>query len=99
MSESITKQQVKAIAKLANIELSDVEAARYTKQLSEVIDYNVKLLNKVPTDSVEPLLNVSGLTNSFREDEAESGLTNQEAIKNAKETHNGFIKVKAILDQ
>ena len=99
MSEKITKDQVKNIAKLANLSLSEVEVEKYSKQLSEVIDFNIRQLQKVDTEDVEPLLNVSGLTNSFREDQAEPGLTTEEALKNVKDIHNGFIKVKAILDQ
>ena len=99
MSEGISQEKVKSIAKLANIELSDSEVAKYSRQLTEVIDYNVGQLNKIDTAEIEPLLNVSGLTNAFREDLAESGLTNEEALKNVKDKHNGFIKVKAVLDQ
>ena len=99
MSENITKDQVKNIAKLANLSLSEEEIEKYSRQLSEVIDYNVKLLQKVDTEGVEPLLNVSGLTNSFREDQAEPGLTSEQALRNVKDSHNGFVKVKAILDQ
>ncbi len=99
MSEGISQEKVKSIAKLANIDLSDNEVEKYSRQLTEVIDYNVEQLNKVDTEKIEPLLNVSGLTNAFREDLAESGLTNEEALKNVKSSHNGFIKVKAVLDQ
>ncbi len=99
MSEKISKKQVETIAKLANLGLSEAEIEKYAGQLSEVIDYNVKQLQKVDTDGVEPLLNVSGLTNSFREDQAETGLTSEEVLKNAKQSHNGFFKVKAVLDQ
>lgn len=99
MSEGISQEKVKSIAKLANIDLSDNEVEKYSQQLTEVIDYNVEQLNKVDTEKIEPLLNVSGLTNAFREDLAETGLTNEEALKNVKNSHNGFIKVKAVLDQ
>ena len=84
---------------MANLSLSEEEIEKYSRQLSEVIDYNVKLLQKVDTEGVEPLLNVSGLTNSFREDQAEPGLTSEQALRNVKDSHNGFVKVKAILDQ
>ncbi len=99
MAENITKDKVKSIAKLANLSLTENEIEKYSKQLSEVIDFNVSKLNKVDTDQVEPLLNASGLTNVYREDKVEPGLTSEDALKNVKEIHNGFIKVKAILDQ
>ncbi len=96
---SVKIEQVKKIAKLANLNLEEAEIEKFTKQLSEVIDYNVEQLNKVDTNSIEPLLNVSGLTNTSRADSPESGLSQDQALQNAKEKHNGFFKVKQILDQ
>lgn len=99
MKNNLTKEQVQKIAKLANLELSDAELTKFTFQLSEVIDYNMEKLNKVNTEKVEPLLNVSGLTNATRNDETEPSLSQEEALQNTKEKHNGFFKVKQILDQ
>lgn len=95
----IEKDKVEKIAKLAALELNQAEIDTFTKQLSEVIDFNVEKLNQVDTEKVEPLLNVSGLTNSTREDLPEPSLSNDSALSNAKETHSGFFKVKQILDQ
>ena len=92
-------EQVKKIAKLAALELSESELKLFTSQLSEVIDYNVDQLNKVDTEKVEPLLNVSGLSNSTRVDEVEPGLTQEQVLQNTAESHNGFFRVKQILDQ
>ncbi len=99
MKNNLTKEQVKKIAKLANLDLTDSELTKFTSQLSEVIDYNMEKLNKVNTENVEPLLNVSGLTNATRNDETEVSLSQNEALQNTKEKHNGFFKVKQILDQ
>jgi len=99
MSEKLSKDQVKKIAQLANLVLTEQEIEVFTKQLSEVIDYNVAQLAKVNTEKTEPLLNVSGLTNSFRDDETDPGLTNKEVLKNTQNSYNGFVKVKAILEQ
>ena len=62
-------EQVKKIAQLANLELAEAELEKFTKQLSEVIDYNVQQLDKVDTAKVDPLLSVADLTNSVREDQ------------------------------
>jgi aspartyl-tRNA(Asn)/glutamyl-tRNA(Gln) amidotransferase subunit C len=92
-------EEVKKIAKLASLDLDEAEINLFTKQLSEVIDYNVEKLSKVDTEKTEPLLNVSGLTNVYREDRPEPGLSQKEVLQNAKDKHNGFFKVKQILDQ
>ncbi len=95
---SITPEQVKNIAKLAKLNLTEAEVEKYRSQLEEVIDYNVSQLSKVDTEKVEPLLNVSGLTNSLRDDETEPSLTQEQVLQNTKSSHNGFFKVKAILE-
>lgn len=98
MSE-LNIEQVKKIAKLANLELEEAELEKFTRQLSEVIDYNVEQLSKVDTEKVEPLLNVSGLANSTRDDVPELGLSQEQVLQNTKDKHNGFFKVKQILEQ
>ena len=92
-------EQVKKIAQLANLELAEAELEKFTKQLSEVIDYNVQQLDKVDTAKVDPLLSVADLTNSVREDQPETGLSQKEVLQNSKNKHTGFFKVKQILDQ
>lgn len=99
MDNKLPMETVAKIATLANLNLSQEEIDKFSAELKEVIDYSVEQLNKVETASIEPLLNVSGLTNAFREDEAQSGLTQDEVLQNTKSQHNGFFKVKAVLDQ
>lgn len=87
------------MAKLANLELTDSEIEKFTKELSEVIDYNVALLKEVKTDGVEPLYQVNPETNREREDEPAPSLTADQALKNAASEHNQFFKVKAVIDE
>ncbi|HEY4694926.1 MAG TPA: Asp-tRNA(Asn)/Glu-tRNA(Gln) amidotransferase subunit GatC [Candidatus Nanoarchaeia archaeon] len=95
---ALTSEQVRMVAKLANLELTETEVEKFRSQLEEVIDYNAEKLSQVNTDKVEPLLNVSGLTNALRGDEPQPGLPQKSVLQNAKNKHNGFFKVKAILD-
>lgn len=99
MTNKLEKKEVEKIAKLSNLKLTESELDTFTKQLAEVIDYNVAQLSKVNTDKVEPLLNVSGLENALRDDITEVSLSEEEALKNAPKKHNGFFKVEQILDQ
>ena len=95
---ALTKEEVEKIAKLANLDLTEAEIEKFRSQLAEVIDYNVEKLSAVNTDKVEPLLNVSGLTNQLREDVPEPGLTQEQVLQNTKSKHNFFFKVKRILE-
>lgn len=99
MKNKISLDEVKHIAKLANLPLRDTELKKFTVQLDQLINYNISLLDKVQTDGVEPTAHVSGAENVLRDDEVEPGLAEPEALQNAKDTHNGFFKVKAILEK
>lgn len=90
------KIDVKHIAKLANLPLSKDEEEKFEKQLAETLEY-VSVLNEINTKNVEPTSQVTGLENVTREDETTPSLSQEDALKNAKSTHNGFFKVKAIL--
>lgn len=65
----LTKDQVKHVAKLARLGLSDAEVEKFQSQLSGILDY-VEQLNEVNTDGVLPTAQVTGLLNVKREDKA-----------------------------
>lgn len=93
----VTKKDVKHIADLSNLVLTDEEIAKFTPQIDKIIEF-VSTLNEVDTSNVEPTSQTTGLTNVLREDvvKSENSLTQDEALSNT-EGHNGFFKVKAIL--
>lgn len=67
------KIDVRKVARLANLPLSADEEEKYSKQLSEILDY-IDQLNRADTSKVEPQYNVTGLENVTREDEVEPSL-------------------------
>lgn len=94
----ITEQDVKQIAALARLELSEAELAKYQAELSGILDY-VDQIEKVDTKNVEPTAQVTGLTDVVREDEkVPSTLTRDEILLNAPEKKDGYIKVKSVLE-
>ncbi|MDO8619392.1 MAG: Asp-tRNA(Asn)/Glu-tRNA(Gln) amidotransferase subunit GatC [Candidatus Daviesbacteria bacterium] len=95
---SLTKNEIKHVAKLANLKLSDTEEEKYTEQLSKILEY-IEQLNLVNTDGVEPTFNVSGQVNVFRADETVAGLTQDEALQNAPKSENKFFVTKRILGE
>ncbi len=50
---------VRKIAKLAHLEITDEEVALYTPQMAEIVSY-IEQLNELNTDNIEPML--GGLT-------------------------------------
>ncbi len=91
------KFDVTHVAKLANLHLNDSEKSKFEKQLGETLDH-IENLNEVDTDNIDPTSNVTGLENVLRKDIVKPSLSQEEALQNAKSTHNGFFKVKGILD-
>ena len=91
------KIDVKKVAKLANLPIIPEEEEKLGEQLNQTLDY-VNKLEEIDTKGVEPTSQVTGLENVFRQDEVDNcTLTQDEALKNAPSTQNGFIKVKAVL--
>ena len=90
------KLDVKHIAKLANLTLFEEEEKKFEKQLEETVEY-IEGLSEVDTTNIEPTSQVTGLENVTREDEISPSLSQEDALKNAKSTHNGYFKVKGIL--
>lgn len=97
----LSETEVKKIAKLVRIELTDSEIDKYKGELSSILDF-VKKLNEVDTDGVEPLYQTTGLVNSVRPDEPRKEFEmndelNKKLIGQAPHKENRFIKVKSVL--
>lgn len=90
------KFDINHVAKLANLTLTEEEKKKLKAQLEDTVEY-VKELDEVDTKDFEPTSQVTGLENVTRKDEVKPSLTQEEALKNANSTHNGFFKVKGIL--
>jgi len=97
---NITKQQITHIAKLAKLEISEKEITKFQKQLSNIIEY-ISELDKVDTKNVKPTSQTTGLLNAKREDLIiqKDCLTIEEAVSGTENTHNGYFKVPAILEE
>lgn len=93
----ISREEVKKIAKLANLKLEENEAVRFQKQLSAVLDY-VAILDELDTKNVKPASQVIGLKNVTRADETEPSLSQKEALSNTKNTHNGYFSAESVFD-
>ena len=64
----LSSEDVRHIAKLARLQLSDDEVEKFSGELTSILDY-VDMLQEVDTKDVEPTAQVTGLTNAFRDDE------------------------------
>lgn len=94
----LTRAEVKHIAQLAQLDLSEAELKKFQKQLSEILGY-AERLNSLNTSKVKPTSQVTGLENVFRPDEPKSSLSQEKTLAGAKEEHHGFFKTKGIFEE
>ncbi len=64
---SLTREDIKGIAKLARLSLTQAEETRYAEELSVVLSY-IDMLNEVDTEGVNETTQVTGLEDIMRED-------------------------------
>ncbi len=97
--QTITLDQTKHVAKLANLQISDAEVKRLSEQLSQTIEV-ISELDELDTTKVKPTSQVTGLTNVFREDQVDDfqRLTQKQALSNAKQTHQGYFVVPQVIE-
>lgn len=93
----LTQDQVKHVAKLANLPLSENQIEEYSEQLSKILDY-IDQLDQVDISNVEPTYNVSGQDSVMRKDEVGKSLTQEEALQNGTNVKNGFFVTKGVFE-
>ena len=93
----LSKKEVQKIANLARIEVTDAEAQKYSRELSEILIF-VEKLNKADTAQIEPITHITGAKNAGREDRVieASDDTKNGIISNFPEKKDRFDKVKAV---
>jgi aspartyl-tRNA(Asn)/glutamyl-tRNA(Gln) amidotransferase subunit C len=94
----LDKQEIKHIAELARLHLTDKEMETYGSQLTDILSY-IDQLKEVDTTGVEPTAQVTGLKNVWREDGVKEWdqAEVKAAFKQAPELENGQVKVRRIL--
>lgn len=97
MGKKIDESQVRHVAKLARLDLSEAEVAEFSGQLSSIFEY-IEKLNELDTESVEPLAHCLAVHNVFRADVVKASLDTEEALANAPQRHDEYFKVPKVLD-
>jgi aspartyl-tRNA(Asn)/glutamyl-tRNA(Gln) amidotransferase subunit C len=93
----MTKQEVEKVAKLARLELTDIEKAAFAKQLSQILTH-METLKQYDTVGVEPTATVLGQVNVFRPDIVKPSLSVDRGVANAPESADGFFVVPKIIE-
>lgn len=94
----INKDEVKYIADLASLKLSDDEVDKFSKQLSDILDY-VEKLDELDTEGIVPTAYTIPVKNVLREDKVEESLDLEKVLQNAPEKIDNQFRVPKIMDE
>jgi len=91
---------VRKVAKLAHLEITDEEVALYTPQMASIVEY-VEQLNELDTENIEPAtggLTAEGeATEADRADVPHQSLGQKLALEQAPDAHSGHFRVPKVL--
>jgi aspartyl-tRNA(Asn)/glutamyl-tRNA(Gln) amidotransferase subunit C len=101
----ISEDEVRRVADLANLALSEAEIARMAKDLDGILGH-IDKLNELDTTGVEPMAQVlfdapieNSDTATLREDRERTPLSNADAVANAPVTSGGYYKVPKVIER
>ena len=93
----VSTEQVRHIARLARIAMSDEEIERLAPELNNILGW-VEQLAEVNTDGVEPLTAVIDQKLRLRDDAVTDGNIRDEILANAPEAQHGFFAVPKVIE-
>jgi aspartyl-tRNA(Asn)/glutamyl-tRNA(Gln) amidotransferase subunit C len=97
----ITEKEVRYVADLANLKLTDAEVARFQADLDGILEH-VDRLNDIDTSNVEPMAQVlfdAAPTATLRADVPVPPLGSQAALANAPQPGAGYFKVPKVIER
>lgn len=97
----ITEKEVRYVAGLANLRLTDTEISRMVHDLDEILTHMDKL-NELDTTHVEPMAQVlydAEETATLRENRERPTIPNAEALANAPLAGAGYFKVPRVIEK
>ncbi len=95
----LSQEQVRHIAKLARLGLTDGEVKKFSTQLTNILQY-IEVLNEVDTTSVAPTNQVTGLSNVMRKDVMSGDWVSREELLGCSElpVESDQIRVKPVIE-
>ena len=94
---SAPKLDVRYVADLVRLRLTDDEIAELQPQLDHVLEY-IAQLNEVNVDGIEPTAHASAVYNVFRADVPREGFTQEQATANAPHSGSGLFLVPKVVE-
>jgi aspartyl-tRNA(Asn)/glutamyl-tRNA(Gln) amidotransferase subunit C len=93
----LTDEEVRHIALLARLGVSDAEVEKFREQLSNILE-NMEILKQADTEGLAPTSQSVALENVYRPDEPAPSLPVSEVLANAPNREDNSFKVNAVLE-
>ena len=94
---TITNDDVRHLAQLSSLQMSDAEVESLRADIEKIINY-INQLDELDTDGVEPTYQVTGLQNVWRDDEIiDSSVSPRQLLALAAEQSDNCVKVPRVL--
>jgi aspartyl-tRNA(Asn)/glutamyl-tRNA(Gln) amidotransferase subunit C len=94
---SLTEKEVRKVAKLSRIRLTDDEVVHFQNELSGILKW-VEMLQEVNTDNVPRMTSVSKAELPRRKDEVTDGNVRDEVLANAPDSQYGYFAVPKVVE-
>jgi aspartyl-tRNA(Asn)/glutamyl-tRNA(Gln) amidotransferase subunit C len=88
--------QVRKVASLARLELSEAEEQQFTTQLNSILEY-VQQLDELDTQDVPPTTRAIEVSNITRPDQLETFANREDILNSAPDREADFFKVPKIM--
>jgi len=94
---SISREEIKHIANLSRIIVSDSELDKYAETLSNIVDM-ANEISKLNTDDVKPTAHILESVNVFRKDEVKPSFSREKILENAPTKESGCISLPKVVE-
>jgi aspartyl-tRNA(Asn)/glutamyl-tRNA(Gln) amidotransferase subunit C len=93
----LSREEVLHIARLARVDLTEAEIARYSEQLSDLLE-RFEVLQRVDTTDVPPTAQSVDLRSVMRDDEVAPSLSPEDVLANAPRREGDLFRVRPVLE-
>jgi aspartyl-tRNA(Asn)/glutamyl-tRNA(Gln) amidotransferase subunit C len=94
----LTREEVLHVARLARVGLTDEDVTKFQQQLSQILDH-FDVLRRIDTEGVPPTTHTLPLQSVMSGDEPRDSLSQEELLTNAPLDQDGYLRVRAVLEE
>lgn len=92
----VTREEIKHIADLAMLNLTDKEIDDYTKNMQDILQY-AEMINNVDISNIDEAIGISNQVNVFRKDEIKEFKSREALLQNAPSQDEGMFRIPSVI--